>query len=141
MSSNTHTTANMPNPSAPMTGQDGRLVPEWTALILALLARTGGEGTPIDIVSLQAQVNAQGKQIDELFLLENSSATGALLAAVLRRLVALELSSQSVVPIQPRAAQTLPDLVATPLRTATNLPEPVAVPQRVSDDLRKLIEA
>lgn len=131
----------MPNPGTPMTGPDGRLNPEWVALIIALLTRTGGEGTPIDIASLQQQVNAQAKQIAELFMLENGAASGTLIAALLLRIVALETTVQAVVPVQPRAAQTLPNPVAMPARVSAILPDPVNVPQRTSDDLRKLIEA
>lgn len=135
------TTANMPNPATPMNGPDGRLNPEWTALIIALLARTGGEGSPIDIATLQQQVNEQGKQIDALFMLENSDAMGAILASVLRRLAAIDISLHSTVQVQYRPTQVLPEPVVTPARATSVLPEPVAVPQRTSDDLRKLIEA
>ncbi|MCW5137557.1 hypothetical protein [Burkholderia cenocepacia] len=135
------TLANMPNPGTPVVGPDGRLAPEWFAFFLSLLSRTGGEGEPVDIESLQKQVNVQAGQINDLFFLENSAVSGAITAALFRRVVALEAMMQSVVPVQPRAAQTLPDPVATPPRTGITLPDPVAVPQRTSDDLRKLIEA
>lgn len=135
------TLANMPNPGTPVVGPDGRLAPEWFAFFLSLLSRTGGEGAPVDIGSLQKQVNVQAGQINDLFFLENSAVSGAITAALFRRVVALEAMVQSVVPVQPRAAQTLPDPVAMPARAATALPEPVSVPQRTSDDLRKLIEA
>jgi hypothetical protein len=131
----------MPNPGTPVVGPDGRLAPEWFAFFLSLLSRTGGEGAPVDIESLQKQVNVQAGQINDLFFLENSAVSGAITAALFRRVVALEAMVQSVVPVQPRAAQTLPDPVATPPRTGITLPDPVAVPQRTSDDLRKLIEA
>ncbi|MCA8251768.1 hypothetical protein LGM89_00695 [Burkholderia sp. AU31624] len=137
----TATNANMPNPGTPVVGPDGRLAPEWFAFFLSLLSRTGGQGQPVDIGSLQKQVNLQAGQINDLFFLENSAASGAITAALFRRLVALEAMVQSVAPVQARAAQTLPDPIAMPARASTTLPEPVSVPQRTSDDLRKLIEA
>ncbi|WP_175757607.1 hypothetical protein [Burkholderia cepacia] len=135
------TSANMPNPGTPIVGPDGRLAPEWFAFFLSLLSRTGGQGEPIDIGSLQQQVNKQGTEINDLFLLENSAVSGAITAALFQRVVALEAMVQAVVPVQPRMPQTLPDPVAMPPRASTTLPEPVSVPQRMSDDLRKLIEA
>ncbi|EGD06498.1 hypothetical protein B1M_01097 [Burkholderia sp. TJI49] len=124
-----------------MTGPDGRLNPEWTALIIALLTRTGGEGDPIDIVSLQKQVQAQAEQIADLFALENSTVPGALIGALLLRIVALESMVQAVVPVPTKQAQVIPDPVSVPPRALTIIPEPVAVPRRDTDDLRKLIEA
>lgn len=135
------TTATMPNPGTPMTGPDGRLNPEWVALIIALLTRTGGEGSPIDIGSLQQQVNVQAKQISDLFMLENSTVPGALVAALVLRVVALEAMVQAVVPVQPRVPQAVPEPVAVPSRAANVLPDSVSVPRRDTDDLRKLIEA
>lgn len=135
------TLANMPNAGTPIVGPDGRLAPEWFAFFLSLLSRTGGQGQPVDINSLQEQVNKQGGQIEDLFVLENSAAAGAITAALFRRVIALEAMVQGVVPIHLRPAQVLPDPVATPVRATSVLPEPVAVPQRTSDDLRKLIEA
>ncbi|RQZ17236.1 hypothetical protein DIE15_12240 [Burkholderia sp. Bp9031] len=135
------TTATMPNPGTPMTGPDGRLNPEWTALIIALLTRTGGEGDPIDIVSLQKQVQAQAEQIANLFMLENSAVPGALIGALLLRIIALESMVQGVVPVQPSAPQTVPDAVSVLQRATTSIPDAVAIPRRDTDDLRKLIEA
>ncbi|WP_155774346.1 hypothetical protein [Burkholderia pseudomultivorans] len=136
-----NTTANMPNPGSPIIGPDGRLTPEWFNYLLAILARTGGQGQPIDIVTLQQQVEAQGKQIADLFLLENSVVPGALLGALLLRVVALESMVQAVVPVPTKPAQVIPEPVPVPARALTAIPDPVAVPRRDTDDLRKLIEA
>lgn len=135
------TTANMPNPGSPIIGADGRLTPEWFNYLLAILARTGGEGSPIDIGSLQEQVDAQAKQIADLFALESSTVTGALLGALLLRVVALETMVQGIVPVQSVAPQLIPDAVTVPERISNVIPDAVAVPHRDTDDVRKLIEA
>ncbi|QQK04762.1 hypothetical protein JFN94_25885 [Burkholderia anthina] len=135
------TTANMPNPGSPIIGPDGRLTHEWFNYLLAILARTGGEGSPIDIISLQEQVDAQAKQIADLFALENSTVPGALIGALLLRVIALESMVQAVVPVQPIVPQTLPDAVSVPWRATAAIPDAVAIPRRDTDDVRKLIEA
>ncbi|MDI3301591.1 MAG: hypothetical protein QJR04_09585 [Burkholderia multivorans] len=135
------TLANMPNPGTPVVGPNGRLTPDWFAFFISLLSRTGGTGAPIDIVTLQQQVEAQGKQIADLFLLENSTVPGALIGALLLRVVALESMVQAVVPVPTKPAQVIPEPVPVPPRALTIIPEPVAVPRRDTDDLRKLIEA
>ncbi|KVF35780.1 hypothetical protein [Burkholderia vietnamiensis] len=119
----------------------GRLTPQWRAFFLALLSRTGGEGAPVDIKSLQTQLNAQTAEIGELFMHENSTVAGALLGTLLARVAVLEAALQSVVPVSPRAAAALPESVAVAARAAAQLPEPVPVAPRAPDDVRKLIEA
>ncbi|HEF4838906.1 TPA: hypothetical protein SAO52_003665 [Burkholderia vietnamiensis] len=135
------TSANMPNPGTPLVGLDGRLAHEWFVFFVSLLARTGGQGTPIDIGALQTQVNAQAAEIGELFVLGNGTAAGALLGALMARVAILEMALQGAVPIAAPAAAALPEPVAIAAHAATQLPEPVPVAQRVPDDLRKLIEA
>ncbi|HDR9033745.1 TPA: hypothetical protein QDB07_001202 [Burkholderia vietnamiensis] len=119
----------------------GRLTPQWRTFFLVLLSRTGGEGAPVDIKSLQTQVNAQAAEIGELFVRDNSTVAGALLGALLARVAVLEVALQSVVPVSPQVAVALPEPVAVPARAATSLPEPVPVAPRAPDDVRKLIEA
>lgn len=135
------TNANMPNPGTPIVGPDGRLAPEWFAFFLSLLSRTGGQGVPVDINSLQTQVNNQAAEIGELFVLDNSNVAGALVGALLGRVAALEAALQSVVPIPQRPAVALPEPIAVAARAAAQLPEPVPVAPRAPDDVRKLIEA
>lgn len=137
----TRTTANMPNPGTPLVGPDGRLTQEWFAFFVALLSRTGGEGTPIDTGSLANQLAEQGAEIGDLFALENAVAPAALIGALAARIAVIEMAMQDTVTPVVRAAPALPDPVAVRLRCATTLPEPVPVAMRMPDDIRKLIEA
>ncbi len=118
----------------------GRLTPEWRIFFLALFNRGGGS-SGVDVAALQQLVNAQGAEIAELFLLENGSATGALLGVLMARVAVLEQALQSVVPVSLQAAVELPEPVVVAARAAAQLTEPVPVAPRAPDDVRKLIEA
>ncbi|VWD60962.1 hypothetical protein BLA18628_07209 [Burkholderia aenigmatica] len=143
----TITNANMPNPGTPVVGPDGRLASEWFAFFLSLLSRTGGQGTPIDIVNLQKQVAGHAAEIGELFVLENSITASALLGALMARIAVLEMALQSVVAVSASAkgsggAQSaLPEPVAVPARAAQQL-LPDQVPARAKDpttDIYKMV--
>jgi hypothetical protein len=57
------TSANIPG-AAPLVDKDGRITQAWWQFLLALFNRTGGSGAPIDISTLEALVEAHGKEID-----------------------------------------------------------------------------
>lgn len=108
----------MPNPGTPILLANGRLAPEWFGFFLALLERTGGNGTPPDISALQAQVNEQGDEIatqageiSDLFGIANSQAGAAVFGALLARIGYLERNTAFAVPAAaPRAVSTVSEV-------------------------------
>lgn len=109
-----NTGINLPSPASQIVGKDGQLSPEWFGFFLSLFNRTGAAGTPIDITSLQKIVNQHGGQIGDLFKLVNGQNAAPLFAALLQRVIALEIQAQGVVPLHQSLPQALPD--AMPVR-------------------------
>jgi hypothetical protein len=131
------TSANFP--SGDPLDQQGRLTPQWRMFFLALFNRSGGAGQPVDLSMIQSQIAKQGKEINDLFMLEGASASIALIGALVQRVAVLEMALQSVVHVSRPPDVLLPDAVPVSRQTQS-LPD--AVPVRNADsatDLYKMV--
>jgi hypothetical protein len=150
MAANPNQATPFPPSDMPFIDASGRVNRIWLDFLVSIFHRTGG-ATGSDIAGLTALVNEHTQRINsldgeviDLELLIESNPMGAMFAAVLGRMAALEMlvaSQPAAAPIQ-RTSTNLPEPVAPIARAAQALPEPVAATARpANDDLRKLIEA